>query len=161
MLSRATYVPRVRLELGSTRLPHSQQHVNFPALLLSGVRKKANKKMKQGKGAPRKNWVREPFVWKQSVRYADGKIMQRRVPCEAAHLEGKAQQQGPGSSSSSSSSSKLPEGAKIIETWRCFVNGRLSKRSAADQPSALDWEEFDQWAAAEDEADAERQQQQQ
>ena len=55
----------VRLELGSTRLPHSQQHMNFPALLLSGVRKKANKKMQQGKGSPRKSWVREPFLWKQ------------------------------------------------------------------------------------------------
>ena len=44
----------VRLELGSTRLPHSQQHVNFSAPLLSGMRKKANKKMQQGKGAPRK-----------------------------------------------------------------------------------------------------------
>jgi hypothetical protein len=41
----------VRLELGSTRLPHSQQHVNFSAPLLSGVRKKANKNMQQGKGA--------------------------------------------------------------------------------------------------------------
>ena len=151
----------MRLELGSIRLPHSQQHVNLLAALLSGVRKKANKKMQQGKGAPRKSWVWELFVWKQSVRYEDGKIMQRTVPCEAANLEGKAQQQGPGrSSSSTSSSSKLPEGAKIIGTWRCFVNGCLSKRSAGDQPSALDWEEFDQWAAAEDEADAERQQQQ-